>query len=161
MNKTKITALLQTAAIALAGCSTASKDIVPVNVSPMQYAHYDCDQIAAEQLRIHGRVTQLGGRLDQAAANDQAIGWVGGLLFWPALFWLGGTKEQEAEYARLRGEYEALHQAAIQKKCAAALPPTQQAAPAPSPAAPTPVPSSVPAPAPATGLTPISAPVSK
>jgi hypothetical protein len=31
---------------------------------------------------------------------------------------LGGTKEQEAEYAKLKGEYNALEQASIQKKCA-------------------------------------------
>ena len=157
----KVIVLTQVVALALGGCATASKDIMPTQVSPMQYAHYDCDQIAAEQLRIHGRVSQLGGRLDQAASNDQAIGWVGGLLFWPALFWLGGTKEQEAEYARLRGEYDALHQAAIQKRCAAAMAPTQQAAPAPgqAPAAGTTTPSATPAGtlvAPAPALTPTS-----
>jgi hypothetical protein len=136
----KLAVYVQIAAIALAGCSTASKDITPTAVSPMQYQSYDCDQIAAEQRRIHVRVSELGGRLDQAASNDQAIGWVGGLLFWPALFWLGGTKQQEAEYARLRGEYEALHQAAIQKRCAAAMAPIQQAGPAPATTANTPTP---------------------
>ncbi|HEY5896642.1 MAG TPA: hypothetical protein VIV54_03700 [Burkholderiales bacterium] len=125
----KIVLAAQIAALAVAGCSTASKDIVPQQVSPQQYSNYDCDQIAAEQLRLHQRFSQLGGRLDQAAANDQAIGWVGGLLFWPALFWLGGTKEQEAEYGRLRGEYDALQQAAILKKCPASMAPSQQAAP--------------------------------
>ena len=39
------------------------------------------------------------------------------ILFWPALFFIGGTKEQEAEYARLKGEYEALDKVAIQKNC--------------------------------------------
>jgi hypothetical protein len=29
-------------------------------------------------------------------------------LFWPTLFFLGGTKEREAEFARLKGESEAL-----------------------------------------------------
>ena len=43
------------------------------------------------------------------------------LLFWPALFALGGTKQQEAEYARLKGEYDALQQAAIVKKCPGAI----------------------------------------
>ena len=41
------------------------------------------------------------------------------ILFWPALFFLGGTKEQEAEYARLKGEYEALDRVAVQKNCIA------------------------------------------
>lgn len=42
---------------------------------------------------------------------------VGLVLFWPALFALGGTKQQEAEYARLKGEHDALQQAAVAKKC--------------------------------------------
>lgn len=133
----KLGVYTQIVALALAGCSTASKDIVATPVSPMQYANYDCDQIAAEQRRIYARVGEIGGRLDQAAGNDNVIAWTGGLLFWPALFFLGGTKAQEAEYARLKGEYDALHQAGIMKKCAGALtPPLQQAAPGAAPISP-------------------------
>ena len=103
--------------VSLAACSTASKDIASSYVSPMQYQDYDCKQIAAEMSRISSRITQVGGRLDQAASNDQGIAAAGVILFWPALFFLGGTKEQEAEYARLKGQSEALHDTAIQKKC--------------------------------------------
>ncbi|HAB64343.1 MAG TPA: hypothetical protein DCE49_09190 [Pseudomonas sp.] len=46
---------------------------------------------------------------------------MGIVLFWPALFALGGTKQQEADYGRLRGEYDASHQAAILKKCSGAV----------------------------------------
>lgn len=113
--------------IVLAGCATASKDIAPNYVSPMQYQSYDCEQIAAETQRIQVRVNQLGGRLDEAASNDKAIAGVGAILFWPALFALGGTKQQEAEYARLKGEYDALQQAAVQKKCPGAVAPAQTA----------------------------------
>ena len=105
------------AGLALSGCSTASKDIAASYVSPMQYNTYDCDQITAENARLNSKVTQLGGRLDEAASNDKAITGVGIVLFWPALFALGGTKQQEAEYAKLKGEHDALQQAAIQKKC--------------------------------------------
>lgn len=103
----------------LAACSTASKDIASSYVSPMQYQDYDCKQMAAELSRITSRTTQVGGRLDQAASNDQGIAAAGVILFWPALFFLGGTKEQEAEYARLKGQSDALQAAAIQKKCVA------------------------------------------
>jgi len=104
----------------LAGCSTASKNIAATYTSPQQYQTYDCAQLAQESQRILVRVKQLGVQLDKAAANDQAIGVVGAVLFWPALLALGGTKQQEAEYARLKGDYEAAEQAAIAKKCAAA-----------------------------------------
>lgn len=105
------------ACIVLGGCATASKDISAAYVSPMQFQSYDCEQLASETQRIQSRVVQLGGRLDTAASNDKAIAGVGLILFWPALFALGGTKQQEADYARLRGEYDAVQQAAILKKC--------------------------------------------
>lgn len=137
------------AALCLAGCATASKDIATAYVSPMQYQSYDCAQLTAESVRLQQRVSQLGGRLDQAAANDKAIVGVGAILFWPALFALGGTKEQEAEYARLKGEHDAIQQTAIGKKCegSAGL---QQASAAPAAAgasAPVVVPAVAPVPA--------------
>jgi hypothetical protein len=143
-------ATICTVALTLAGCATASKDIAPTYVSPVQYQSYDCDQIVAEIQRISARVNQLGGRLDEASNNDKVITTVGVILFWPILFALGGTKQQEAEYARLKGEYDALEQQAVLRKCPGAVPPTTTtagsvptAAPidaSPSPAAVTPSP---------------------
>ena len=104
-------------AVALGGCSTASKDVTTVYVSPLQYQSFDCDQLAAENQRLQSRVNQLAGRLDAAASNDKAIGVVGAIFFWPALFALGGTKPQEAEFGRLKGESDAIQQSAIIKKC--------------------------------------------
>ena len=111
-------AILVTSGI-LTACATAGKDISSTYVSPMQYANYDCDQLRQESQRIGGRVNQLTGRLDEAASNDKAIMGVGLVLFWPALFALGGTKQQEAELARLKGEYDAVQATATSKKCAA------------------------------------------
>lgn len=130
----KIIALSVSASIALMGCATASKDIATAYVTPMQYQAYDCSQLTGELQRIQVRVNQLAGRLDEAASNDKAIAGVGIVLFWPALFALGGTKQQEAEYARLKGEYEALTQASVIKKCpgmvaAAPMQPVQAAKP--------------------------------
>jgi hypothetical protein len=108
----------------ISGCTTASKDIGAVYISSLQYASYDCDQLGAESSRILTRVKQLGVQLDKAAANDKAIGVAGAILFWPALFALGGNKQQEAEYSRLKGEFEAAQTVAIQKKCSFAVPQT-------------------------------------
>jgi outer membrane lipoprotein-sorting protein len=112
----KLICYILTAAI-LSGCATAGKDIAATYVSPVQYSNYDCDQLRQELNRIHGRVNQLTGRLDEAASNDKAIMGVGMILFWPALFALGGTKQQEAELSRLKGEYDALQSASNSKKC--------------------------------------------
>lgn len=113
----KSISLMVAASFGMVGCATSSKDIASTYVSPVQYQGYDCDQIAAENQRLASRVSQLGGRLDEASSNDKAIMGVGLVLFWPALFALGGTKQQEAEYARLKGEHDALQQAAVAKKC--------------------------------------------
>ncbi len=119
-----ITALSVAFSIALSGCATASKDIGATYVSPLQYQNYDCSQLGAETQRIQSRVVELGGRLDQAAANDKAIATGGAILFWPALFALGGMKSQEAEFGRLKGEYEALQRASIERKCSSVVAPT-------------------------------------
>ncbi|MBW6494298.1 MAG: hypothetical protein K0B16_07035 [Burkholderiaceae bacterium] len=119
MNYQRPVALAVVVAFAAAGCATSSQDIAATYTSPLQYQNLDCDQLAAENQRIYTRVSSLGGRLDEAAKNDKTITGVGIILFWPALFALGGTKTQEAEYARLKGEHDAVKQAAIQKKCPA------------------------------------------
>lgn len=103
--------------IFLSACATAGKDVAATYVSPAQFSNYDCEQLKQELLRVQGRANQLSGRLDEAASNDKAIVGVGMILFWPALFALGGTKQQEAELARLKGEYDALSAAAVNKKC--------------------------------------------
>jgi hypothetical protein len=89
--------ILLVAAAIVAGCASASKDIAAVHVPTLAYPSYDCDQLAPESQRIHLRPAQPAGRLDEAARNDKAIAGIGMLVFWPALFALGGTKEQEAE----------------------------------------------------------------
>ena len=43
------------------------------------------------------------------------INGAGLILFWPALFFIGGTKEQEVENASIKGEYDALDKVEIQK----------------------------------------------
>ena len=116
MNVKKI-APLNLLLMLLNSCSTGSKDIVGTYSSPLQYSQYDCDQLSAEVLRIQGRVNQLSGRLDEASSNDKLIIGVGAVFFWPALFALGGTKQQENDLARLKGEYDAIQQAAIMRKC--------------------------------------------
>lgn len=108
---------LITAAAILAGCASSSKDIVSASVSPLQYQNYTCDQLLSENSRIQNKAIELGARLDQSAQNDKAITGVALLLFWPAAFALGGNKAQEAEYARLKGESDAIGQTLVMRNC--------------------------------------------
>lgn len=127
-HKVRIFIVCLSAAIALSGCATSSKDVATSYVSPMQYQSYSCNQLSGEMQRVQVRVNQLSSRLDEAASNDKTIGVVGAILFWPALFALGGTKQQEAEYARLKGEYDAAQQSAVMKNCPGAISTTVAAA---------------------------------
>ena len=148
MQKIIITTLA--AILALGGCATSAANIAASYATPMQYQSYDCAQLTSESQRIHGRVNQLAGRLDEAANNDKVLMGVGLILFWPALFALGGTKQQEADYARLKGEYDAVQQALVTKKCDLSYAPAPASAtPATAPAGATPA-----APAPATAAAP-------
>ena len=66
---------------------------------------------------VSSKVKPLTGKIDTNNENDKIITGADHILFWPAIFFLGGTKEQEAEYSRLKGEYEALDRVAVQKNC--------------------------------------------
>lgn len=127
---------LITAAAILAGCASASKDIVSASVSPLQYQAYSCEQLISENTRIQNKAVELGARLDQSAQNDKAITGVALILFWPAAFALGGNKAQEAEYARLKGESDAIQQNLVMRNCGLrAGSPSPVPAPAPAVAA--------------------------
>ena len=123
MNSLKTTAIaLVSAGLVLSGCATSSDKISAAYISPMQYQSYDCNQLTAEGTRLSQRVSALQGQVDKAASNDKALTGVGVILFFPVLFALGGNQQQEAEYGRLKGEYEAVQQAAIVKKCSGLVP---------------------------------------
>lgn len=101
----------------LSGCATAGRDVQAIYISPSQFSSYNCNQLSGELANISSRAGQLSGRLDEAASNDKALVGVGALLFWPALFALGGTDEQEAELSRLKGQAEAVQSLMIKKEC--------------------------------------------
>mgnify|MGYP003376927943 CR=1 FL=1 len=101
----------------LSGCASTSANVSAQYVSPMQYQSYDCGQVEAEMLRVSSKVREVAGAQDKKAKSDQVAMGVGLVLFWPALFFLASGDRKE-ELGRLKGEYDALDAAAIQKKCA-------------------------------------------
>jgi len=100
----------------LAGCASHSDNISAQYVSPMEYQDYSCKQIRMEMQRVSRHVNELAGKQDKQADKDGVAMGVGLVLFWPALFFLIGDDKKE-EIGRLKGEYEALEQSAIQKEC--------------------------------------------
>lgn len=102
--------------LGLVACASKSDNISAAYVSPLQYQGYNCNQIRSELTRVSRRVNEVAGVQDHQASKDSVALGVGLVLFWPALFFMIG-KDQKEELSRLKGEYEALEQAAIQKEC--------------------------------------------
>lgn len=111
--------------LALSACATSPDKIAASSASPVQYSGYSCKQIGAELRRLEKKSTELYYSLKKTADGDTAQMAVGMILFWPTLFFLeGGDGPQAAEYARIKGELEALETVSIQKKCGLTFPPS-------------------------------------
>ena len=102
-----------------ASCASRPDDIQATYVSPLEYADYNCKQVGQELGRVSRRVAEVSGQQNDTADEDAAAMGVGLILFWPALFFLAGGDHSD-ELGRLKGEYDALEQAAIQKECSVA-----------------------------------------
>jgi len=105
-----------TCAIILVGCAQSADEIAATYVSPLAYDSYSCGQIYEESRRVSARAAQVAGVQDSQSKSDKVAMGVGLVVFWPALFFVGG-QDQSAELARLKGEMEAIEQAAIRKDC--------------------------------------------
>jgi hypothetical protein len=101
----------------LGACASSSSEIRPTYVSPLQYQHLSCQQIAAEAERVSQRAAELAGVQDSKSTSDAVATGVGVVLFWPTLLFIKGDGQTAAELGRLRGEFDALEKVAIEKNC--------------------------------------------
>ena len=116
------------AAIVAAGCAKSSELVTGSYTSPLQYQNYSCPQLGEEAQRISARVAQSSGLQDQKRTNDAVATTAAVIIFWPAAFFVSGDDQNTAELSRLKGEFEAIEKASIQKNCNMQF--RQQAAPA-------------------------------
>lgn len=105
------------ASILLSGCATNPNQISAAYVSPVLYENLSCKQLAAEAQRVSNAAAVATGQQANQASKDAVMTTVGVVLFWPALFFIGGDKGNAAEVSRLKGEMQAIEQANIQKNC--------------------------------------------
>ena len=119
MNHKLLHATFISATILLGACAPQSSKIQPAYVSPLQYQDFSCKQIRAEIGRVGRKMSEVNGAQDKTASDDSVAMGVGLVLFWPALFFIDSS-DQRAEVARMKGEFDALEQAAIQKNCSVA-----------------------------------------
>ncbi|SVC78504.1 uncharacterized protein METZ01_LOCUS331358 [marine metagenome] len=113
----KITTLALFLLFIVTGCASSPNEMAASYVSPLIYQSYDCQQLVMESDRVSRRVQSMHAKLDEKESDDSAKMAVGLILFWPALFFLDGDEDGAIEYKRLKGESEAIHQAAIARKC--------------------------------------------
>jgi hypothetical protein len=95
----------------------AGRDAAPV----ASYASYDgqlsCSQLGAELTANESKVVQLQHEHDSAHTANIAIGVVGALLFWPALFAIDASDAQQVEIRALRDRNSNLARMQAAKKC--------------------------------------------
>lgn len=96
----------------LTGCADHADKIQATYVSPTQFQELSCHQIRAEVTRVSHKVNEISGVQDSTATSDAWATGVGLVLFWPSLFFIAHG-DQHAQLAELKGEYDALEQAAI------------------------------------------------
>jgi hypothetical protein len=100
MQSMKVSALATIAVLALASCG--GRVAVPVAVVQPMDNQLTCEQIQAEMAGNEGRIVALHHEERRAQGANVAIGAVGVLLFWPALFALDVSKAEQTEIAALR-----------------------------------------------------------
>jgi hypothetical protein len=103
------------AVVAVSGCASPPHKIATTYVSPLQYKDYSAEEVAAELERVNRRIGEVEANLKKQADKDSIKTALGLAVFWPALLALDGDGPQAQEYARLKGERDALEKTAIQK----------------------------------------------
>ena len=113
--------ILSVVLIVLSGCSKQPELISPAYTSPLEYQHLICPQIQTEIGRVRRSLDEFMAAHRKEASKDAAALTVGLILFAPAaLFMLGGGDKKD-EISRLKGEFNALEEIAIQKQCSDAI----------------------------------------
>lgn len=108
--------LLLSGTLLAAGCASNPATIRATYVSPLEYSNLECDQLRLEMIRVSRRVAAASGAQQEKRSEDTAALAVGLVIFWPALFFMGGD-DMKQEIALLKGQYQAIETVAIQKRC--------------------------------------------
>ena len=99
-------------------CASQPEDIPTQYVSEAAFQNHTCDQLAKEAQRISTRTGELYDYVNMLADVDAVQLGVGLVWFWPTLLFIeAGDGIKAAEYARIKGQAEALERAAIAKEC--------------------------------------------
>ena len=119
MDRVKMLGLIISMGILLimSGCAEKASKIKATYVSPLKYEKHSCNRLRDEVIRINEELLVISGQQDEKSESDAVAMGVGLVLFWPALFFLASGEDQKVEIGRLKGEYNAIKDAAYRKKC--------------------------------------------
>lgn len=102
----------------LTKCASHPSEISGSYVSPLTFSDYECRDLITLMASLKTRSDDLYVTQSAKSRADKWKMGIGMVLFWPALFALeGGDGLEAAEYARLKGEQEALRSLSLQKGC--------------------------------------------
>jgi hypothetical protein len=113
----KLTHIAALAPLLLAGCATSPKDISASYVSPVAYQAMSCEQLAAEAQRVSAAAAAATGQQASQAGKDAVAMGVSLIVFWPAIFFVGGDKANAGQVAELKGEMKTIQAVSVEKNC--------------------------------------------
>jgi hypothetical protein len=99
------------------GCAKRSEDVGAAYVSPVNYKQFNCRQLAEEAVLVSERATKLRGVQGSKRPKDIVATTGDVVVFWPTTFLVNADDAQAAEYARLKGEFDAILQISVKKRC--------------------------------------------
>jgi len=108
--------LIAAAALTLSACAPAPGDIAAAYVSPTAFAGRTCAELNSDATVLNARLSAAMGQQQATADGDAAMTAVALILFWPAVFLIGGN-DQSPAIAQMRGEAEAIRAAAVARGC--------------------------------------------
>lgn len=118
MNKAfRFAALALAASLTAAGCASRSENVAAAYVSPGAYHSYSCRELSVEAQRVSSAAASAAGVQDSQRTKDALATTAALVVFWPAVFFIGGDNANTAELSRLKGQMQAIEAASIQKKC--------------------------------------------
>lgn len=105
--------------VSMIGCATSSQDVSASYVNSSAYSPLSCDELQYEFKRIKFNLEEKTKLVDAKAKQDKTSMTLGMLLFWPSLFFIKGDGAEHSQLGDLKGQYNAINEELIRKKCKA------------------------------------------
>lgn len=104
-------------ALILQGCVAGSAEVEALYVHPDRYRAMSCAAIEQEGRQVAATATAVSGVEVMGRKSPPANNENNRPIVWPALFFVNGNGNNVDEFARLRGEFNALEAVSAEKNC--------------------------------------------